>query len=203
MQNNANKFNTYERQIVQDTTFLLAKREIIRKVEDLFAGLQYVLDKNSRQIKEVEKALGIQFQGPKLSKGDNYRGLPYVVLDHPRYFNKEDVCSFRSMFWWGHFFSFTLHLQGDCWNKVRNNLNIGALHFPFFISSGRSSAWEYHYEAENYTFIENAATFPSEKDLLAQTFFKVSRKLDVLDDQDDVLEAGNETLIAFLKMLNV
>src|SRR5690349_5675936 len=136
MQNNANKFNTYERQVVQDTTFLMAKREIIRKVEDLFAGLQYVLDKNSKQVREVEKALGITFQGPKISKGDNYRGLPYVVLDHPRYFQKEDVCSFRSMFWWGHFFSFTLHLQGECWNKVRNNLNIGALHFPFFISSG-------------------------------------------------------------------
>jgi hypothetical protein len=50
--------------------------------------------------------------GPKISKGENYKGFPWVVLDYPRNFGKEDVFAVRTMFWWGHYFSVTLHLKG-------------------------------------------------------------------------------------------
>ncbi|MEI9808974.1 MAG: hypothetical protein WDO16_14545 [Bacteroidota bacterium] len=49
---------------------------------------------------------------PKISKGENYKGLPYLVLDYPRYFEKDNHFAVRSMFWWGNFFSSTLHLSG-------------------------------------------------------------------------------------------
>jgi hypothetical protein len=49
---------------------------------------------------------------PKISKGDQYKGLPWVMLDYPRVFGKEDVFAIRTMFWWGHCFSVTLHLKG-------------------------------------------------------------------------------------------
>jgi hypothetical protein len=50
---------------------------------------------------------------PKISKGENYKGLPWVMLDYPRVFGREDVCAIRTMFWWGHAFSVTLHLKGE------------------------------------------------------------------------------------------
>src|ERR1700743_3182070 len=49
---------------------------------------------------------------PKISRGENYRGLPWVMLDYPRVFGREDVLAIRTMFWWGHGFSVTLHLKG-------------------------------------------------------------------------------------------
>ena len=49
---------------------------------------------------------------PKIARGENYKGLPYVMLDYPRCFDKQDVCAVRSFFWWGHYFSCTLHLKG-------------------------------------------------------------------------------------------
>ena len=49
---------------------------------------------------------------PKISKGENYKGLPWLVLDYPRYFNKEDIFAIRTLFWWGNFFSITLHISG-------------------------------------------------------------------------------------------
>src|SRR6187402_1143085 len=49
---------------------------------------------------------------PKISRGENYKGLPYVILDYPRLFGREDVFAVRTMFWWGHSFHVTLHLKG-------------------------------------------------------------------------------------------
>lgn len=49
---------------------------------------------------------------PKISKGEQYKEMPYVVLDYPRFFSKENVFAIRTFFWWGHYFSITLQLKG-------------------------------------------------------------------------------------------
>jgi len=49
---------------------------------------------------------------PKISRGENYQGLPWVMLDYPRVFGREDVLAIRTMFWWGNAFILTLHLKG-------------------------------------------------------------------------------------------
>ena len=49
---------------------------------------------------------------PKISKGEKYKGLPWVMLDYPRIFGKEDIMAIGTRFWWGHYFSVTLHLKG-------------------------------------------------------------------------------------------
>lgn len=60
--------------------------------------------------------VGVPNQGaafsPKVSRGENYRGLPWVMLDFPRVFGREDVFAIRTMCWWGHGFNVTLHLKG-------------------------------------------------------------------------------------------
>lgn len=50
---------------------------------------------------------------PKVNRGENYKGFPYLVMDYPRIFSKAHVFAFRTLFWWGHFVSCTLHLKGD------------------------------------------------------------------------------------------
>lgn len=57
-------------------------------------------------------SLGIEPGNVKISRGENYRGLPWVMLDYPRVFGREDVLAIRTFFWWGHSFSVTLHLKG-------------------------------------------------------------------------------------------
>lgn len=39
------------------------------------------------------------------------------MLDYPRCFGKEDVLAIRTFFWWGHYFSCTLHLKGSYLNQ--------------------------------------------------------------------------------------
>ena len=49
----------------------------------------------------------------KISRGENYRGLPYLILDYPAYFSQKDIFAFRTMFWWGHFFQCRTTSTGD------------------------------------------------------------------------------------------
>ncbi|MBK8503442.1 MAG: hypothetical protein IPL46_15220 [Saprospiraceae bacterium] len=56
------------------------------------------------------------------------------------------------MFWWGHFFSATLHLQGDHLEKHREVIEKNMsrlLDQNCFIGIG-STPWEYHYGKDNY-----------------------------------------------------
>jgi hypothetical protein len=99
----------FELKLVSDSQWILTKNGIIQKVYQLFGNLSEVYKTDERLMLLPEAVKDI---GPKISKGENYNGLPYVMLDYPRCFGKEDVFAIRSFFWWGKFFSITLQLKG-------------------------------------------------------------------------------------------
>ena len=83
--------------MVRNSQWLLTKNIIMQKAYLLFgeaaAGLQALLAEDSAH------ASTYILPSPKIAKGENYLGLPYVILDYPRIFGKEDVFAFRTMFW--------------------------------------------------------------------------------------------------------
>ncbi|HET6253239.1 MAG TPA: hypothetical protein VFE32_04170 [Puia sp.] len=91
-----------ELRLVTDPAWILTKNSIVRKVVEMFSGL----------CDEWREMLDSPTE-PKISRGEQYKGLPWVMLDYPRVFGKEDVMAVRTMFWWGHGFSVTLHLKGE------------------------------------------------------------------------------------------
>jgi hypothetical protein len=110
MQEKANvSLSAFELQLVTDPIWILTKTQIIEKVYNLFGDVSqlYQQHQHMQQLPSALTALA-----PKISKGENYEGLPYVMLDYPRCFSREDVFAVRSFFWWGHYFSCTLHLKG-------------------------------------------------------------------------------------------
>ena len=48
----------------------------------------------------------------KISRGENYKGLPYLILDYPRLTSEEGLFFVRCFFWWGKYFSITLQVSG-------------------------------------------------------------------------------------------
>jgi hypothetical protein len=96
------QFSAEEMRLVSDPAWILTKNSIIRKVVELFGELSG----------EWRRML-VWDGDPKISRGEQYKGLPWVMLDYPRVFGKEDVLAVRTMFWWGHYFSVTLHLKGS------------------------------------------------------------------------------------------
>lgn len=49
----------------------------------------------------------------KVTKGENYKLMPYVVLDYPSIKVKDFEYVMRTFFWWGHYFSFNLIIRKD------------------------------------------------------------------------------------------
>ena len=89
---------------------------------------------------------------PKIYKGENYLSLPYVMMDYPRVFIKEDVFAIRSFFWWGNYFSITLQLSGKFLQAFSNNLQLhlaDKMYEDYFICIN-NSPWEHHFEVTNY-----------------------------------------------------
>src|SRR5690606_33828992 len=132
---------------IADSDFLRTKKVITRKVERLLIETEATL-KPLVQTAAPLISEGLLVQGGKISRGENYLDLPYQVLDYPRLFSKEATFSYRTMFWWGNFFSCTLHIQGKLLHKFKSRLcktlpemDRGDVYFCI-----NDSPWEYHYE---------------------------------------------------------
>lgn len=95
--------------LIEDTHFLLEKAKILSHLTDELHTLGKALKANGLLYNLPTGTLDLP---PKVSKGENYKGLPYLVLDYPRAFGKTDMLAFRVLFWWGHFVSASLYLSG-------------------------------------------------------------------------------------------
>ncbi len=97
--------------------------------------------------------------GPKISRGENYKGFPWVVLDYPRGFGREDVFAIRSLFWWGHYFSVTLHLKGKYKDLF---LPVIRSRIPLLAGAGfhiciSADEWRHELAADHYSPLEGMA----------------------------------------------
>ena len=96
--------------MANDKNIILTKQAIIIKAAALFNEQIPALSILLHQIFiDDEKLIS---SVPKISKGENYNGFPYVIMDYPATFNKENIFALRTMFWWGNFISISLHLKG-------------------------------------------------------------------------------------------
>ena len=116
---------------------------------------------------------------PKISKGENYKGLPWVMLDYPRFFNREDAFAIRTMFWWGHFFSVTLHLKGKYKKQYLPTLlkNLSLLASKQFYVCVSAEEWRHEFEEDNYKLLTQLNLPSVEEILLANNFCKLSAKI--------------------------
>ncbi len=88
----------------------------------------------------------------KISKGENYLKLPYVMLDYPRSFDRENILAVRTMFWWGNFFSMTLQLSGGFKKMFAEHIcnNQAVLAKNDFFLCINEEEWLHHFEENNY-----------------------------------------------------
>jgi hypothetical protein len=107
-----------ELEMVTNAELILTKNRIIRKVMELFGEVSAVAQTSLAQglLRDLPE---VQAMGPKISKGEQYQELPWVMLDYPRLFSNQHVLAIRCFFWWGHDVSMVLHLKGDYAEKYR------------------------------------------------------------------------------------
>jgi hypothetical protein len=140
-----------ESAMVQDSQWLLTKNTIMLKAGELFGEAASWLQR-TLAVQSVSGDTPWLIQSPKIAKGENYNGLPYVMLDYPRYFGRENVFAFRTMFWWGHFFSVTWHLKGTYAARYRQRLPDAyeSLRKTGFYIGIHEDEWHHHFEPDNY-----------------------------------------------------
>jgi hypothetical protein len=144
-----------ELQLVCNTGWILTKRKIIDKVN----GLLGEISEEQKMVIEKETSwlpAAVIQSTPKIAKGENYLELPYLLLDYPRCFDGENIFAVRTMFWWGNFFSITLHLSGKYKELFQEKIieNTDPVKQYFFICINENQ-WQHHFEADNYIAIKN------------------------------------------------
>jgi hypothetical protein len=161
---------TYEMQLVTDPQVLLTKNLIIEKVYEIFGELAEEYKEISTKIPGFER-----FINPKISKGENYKGLPYVILDFPRQFGKADVFAIRSFFWWGNFFSITLQLAGQYQRQYASAIEnaINNRFFEEWYIGMLESQWEHHFESNNYSSLSQRIDY----NIAELPYLKLAKKI--------------------------
>lgn len=165
-----------EMELVKNAGFILTKNEILLKTMQLLGNLQEqqqaLLNKLPAQAL-VEKTI----ISPKISKGENYKGLPYLILDYPRVFEKENIFAIRSLFWWGNFFSTTLHLAGSYKELFREKIisSFDVLKKDGYYYCNNDDEWHHHFEEGNYISLTDKKSF--EESVNQRPFLKLSKKI--------------------------
>jgi hypothetical protein len=180
-----------ELQLVQNGDWVLTKNTIIQKVYDLFGKL-------SEEIKLVLPTVylpaAVLLAPPKISRGENYKGLPYVMLDYPRFFSRDDVFAIRCFFWWGNYFSVTLHLKGmykEMFMPVIQK-NISGLAENNFCICIAADEWEHELDQAHYLPLPGLDNKQFDSIGTQQSFLKLSAKIN--------LHQWNESEMLLLKL---
>ncbi len=191
----------YETEVVMDANWILTKQEIIKKICSFFGEMHDVFKSVSIAGNKTIEELGFTRNG-KISKGENYKGLPYVILDYPAIFERDNIFAIRTMFWWGNFFSITLHISGK---KIMQNIKIQKIlsHLKesnFFICVNKDE-WQHDFDDVNYTLISGI----DEKqytETCARDFFKISKKID-LSNWNEAAQFLENSYRELIELINI
>ena len=186
-----------EKELVIDASFILTKNAILEKVKHLLSDLQ-----EKQQIflnhPQLFTAADYKKLSAKISKGENYKGLPYLMLDYPRIFGNSSIFAIRTRFWWGNFFSITLHLSGGYKKKFEEKI---ATHFSMLAEKGffccvNEDQWQHDFETGNYIRLSGINMTDFKKLISEKPFIKLATKIP-LDQWDDAID----TLLNYFRQI--
>jgi hypothetical protein len=191
-----------EMELVTNTDWILTKRIVIDKVNTMFGALAGSM-RHMILAEQKDLPAAALLSTPKIAKGENYRLLPYVILDYPRCFDKENIFAVRTMFWWGNFFSCTLHLSGVYKRQFEPALlnNIAAMQKDGFYICINKNEWEHHFETANYIAAGELSELQIGTIINQQQFIKLAAKFSLhqCNEMDVLLEKCFSAILQLLK----
>ncbi len=140
------KLSAAELAMACNAAVLLTKNSVINKVYQLFGQLS---EAYANEIEAFDTAREVKRISPKISKGENYQGLPWVMLDYPRFFSGNNIFAIRTMFWWGNHFSQFIILKGAYLPAgiAIKILELAASGNIYLCTS--TDQWEHHFDENN------------------------------------------------------
>jgi hypothetical protein len=189
-----------EQQLMCNSEWILTKRKIMDKTAVLLGmladSLKPALAKETWLPVEVNTAA-------RITKGENYKGLPYLVLDYPAVFKNENILAVRTMFWWGNHFSVTLHLAGRYKNlfekQVCERISVFTATKSLYICINKNQ-WEHDFEPSNYIPLNQLERAALKIQVMEGQFIKLALKYP-LSAWDDTVRLAKEDTLALLNLL--
>ena len=186
-----------EMELVNNADLILTKNAILQKANRLLSRLQ---EQQLRYLETYAAKLSDKMfhSSAKISKGENYKGLPYLLLDYPRVFEKEDILAIRTMFWWGNFFSVTLHLSGRYKKEIEEKLlyAYSELKEGGYYWNINKDQWEHHFKIDNYIPLGQISKVEFEDSVRKNNVIKLANKIDLAQ-----WDNAEELLLIFFKQL--
>ena len=162
--------------MANDKNIILTKQAIIAKAAALFNEQIPTLSILFHQIFKDDKKLISSI--PKISKGENYNGFPYVIMDYPASFDKENIFALRTMFLWGNFISITLHLKGKYKEMFAADIFKKIAVQPAFYVSISDDEWLHDFNENNFIKVKEVSNQFTVK-VKERNFFKIALKYEL------------------------
>ncbi|MEL6558188.1 MAG: hypothetical protein AAFQ94_08395 [Bacteroidota bacterium] len=163
-----------EEEVLFDVNFLQKKRIISEKIFDSLTEFQRSVKQKLSALPTTHHISAVTKKDPKISRGENYGGLPYFILDYPREFDIQNTFAIRSMVYWGHFYSFTLQTSGENQIFFADKFLANSDEFASYYCCVGETPWEYLYTPDNYQKISTLKPEKIKELLFRKSFFKLS-----------------------------
>ncbi len=184
--------------LMQNSAWILTKNSVIEKMG---SGLGNLAARMRQRIHEGGLILleEVMQSDAKVSKGEKYQGLPYLILDYPRVFGKEHILAIRTMFWWGNYCSVTLHARGRFVEIIRGRLKDRPVSIPgrdiYLSYSG--DEWSHDLYSPAYQALQSLIFAETMATGSAPEFLKISLKTPLAQWQvmeDDMFDSYEQLL---------
>ena len=125
-----------------------------------------------------------------------------MILDYPALFSRESIFAVRTLFWWGNFFSITLHLSGERF-KIKGDFlkMLSYLQLHKFYVCVNEKEWHHHFELSNYVMAKDLDPLKLEQ-ISNRDFFKISKNLE-LDKWNEAPEFLNKSFSEIIGFINI
>jgi hypothetical protein len=159
-----------QRECLLNPGFILTKLAVQEKMVALMAELsaQY-----QASIPESFRGEPWVLTGPKIARGEQYEQLPWVMLDYPRYFTREQVLAIRCFCWWGNYASITLQLSGSYMDRYRPAVEA-------FWQTAEAKDWYWGVGENAWIHDLNSKAYlpwPAQEDRSQQGWLKIAKKI--------------------------
>lgn len=190
-------FTPDERSLIKDISFFRAKVVIGKKIKETLVTLHEAL-KEEIALSSFLAPEGVDLQTGQFVKGEHLQDFPYQYLDFPKLFSHTEKFTFRSLFWWGHYFVFAFILEGAYLDQYKKNLitSYGNLADRGLSISLAPTPWEWRNHPELLLEIRSDNKETVLEAVSARPWLKIQRIIDFdhpLFEEGRLLDAGRET----------
>lgn len=139
---NNSTFSNDQLELISDQNYIHRKNDLIRMVSYQMARIESEIQESPVQSMLPQT---LRSKRGKISKGENYLGMPWVALDAPAIFEKRSILAFRHLFLWGYSLSINLHISGHFLEQIELAKLTDLKNENWFHLTG-DNAFLHHYE---------------------------------------------------------